>query len=104
MYFPDDTKETLVQITSDEEHVQNNPLRSAYFEDFHIDTNQSFDAFIIGASEEADASEKQAKALGMANANCLFATHPIQDANSTELARKPDSIVDQVIQSLREKT
>ena len=101
---PDDNKETSVQITSDKEHVQNNPLRSAYFGNFHIHTNQSFDAFIMGAREDADAAEIQAKALGMANANCLFVTHPNQDASSTELARKADSAVDQVIQSLREKT
>ena len=100
----DDTKETSVHITSDEEHVQNNPLRSAYFGDFHVHTNQSFDAFIMGAREDADAAETQAKALGMANANCLFVNHPIQDASSIELARKADSVVDQVIQSLSEKT
>ena len=57
----DDTKETLVHIASDEEHVQNNPLRSAYFGDFHVHTNQSFDAFIMGAREDADAAYRFAK-------------------------------------------
>ena len=58
---PDDTKATSVHITSDEKHVQNNPLRSAYFGDFHVHTNQSFDAFIMGAREDADAAYRFAK-------------------------------------------
>ncbi len=65
---------------------------------------QGLPSAAIASTEFADAAETQAKALGMANANCLFVTHPIQDANSMELGRKADSVVDQVIRSLSEKT
>ena len=65
---------------------------------------QGLPSAAIASTEFADAAETQAKALGMANANCLFVNHPIQDASSIELARKADSVVDQVIQSLSEKT
>ena len=58
---PDSIEETLVQTTSDEEQVSSNPLRNAYFGDFHVHTNQSFDAFIMGAREDADAAYRFAK-------------------------------------------
>ncbi|MEM7016409.1 MAG: DUF3604 domain-containing protein [Pseudomonadota bacterium] len=41
--------------------IESNPTRNAYFGDLHVHTTQSFDAFIMGAREDADAAYRFAK-------------------------------------------
>lgn len=48
-------------VATDPEEIAINPLRNVYFGDLHVHTNQSFDAYIMGAREDADAAYRFAK-------------------------------------------
>ncbi|NOX51718.1 MAG: hypothetical protein GXP16_14470 [Gammaproteobacteria bacterium] len=61
---------------------------------------QGTPAVSIASSEFVDAAETQARALGMLDAQRVFVSHPIQDANDEEMRAKADAIVDGVINAL----
>jgi len=61
---------------------------------------QGTPAVSIASSEFVDAAETQARALGMLDAQRVFVSHPIQDANDEEMRAKADAIVDGVVKAL----
>jgi hypothetical protein len=61
-------------------------------------------AITIASSQFADAAEVQAKALGLADLQCVFVQHPIADNEDDEIRRKADGIVDQLVSALSEQS
>ena len=62
---------------------------------------QGTPAVSIASTEFVDAAETQARALGMLDAQRVFVSHPIQDANDEEMRAKADAVVDQVVAALQ---
>lgn len=62
---------------------------------------QGLASVTIASSEFKEAAAIQAKALGMANAECVFVPHPIQDATDDEMQNKAEAIVSEVIAALQ---
>ena len=55
---------------------------------------------VVASSEFVEATESQAKALGLA-ARRVFVPHPIQDRTDDEMRALADAALDQILEALR---
>jgi hypothetical protein len=62
--------------------------------------NNGKPAITIATEPFADGAAAQASALGLPDLECVYVSHPIQDAEDDEIRRKADAIVDQLLAAL----